>query len=83
MSIVKIILLGLTFYFLYKVVFGVVLPVYRTTKQVRKGFQDMQSRMNEYQNETQQQPGDKQASSKPDIDDLGEYIDFEEIKSEK
>jgi hypothetical protein len=58
-------------YMLYQLVFKFILPIYRTTKQVRRGFRDMQDRMNGQPNEG---PTPKQA--KP----VGDYIDFEEVK---
>lgn len=63
-------------YMLYQLVFKFILPVYRTTKQVRRGFRDMQNRMNG------QAPN--AASAKPDAPpkgrQVGDYIDFEEVK---
>lgn len=62
----------------YKLLVGVVLPIYRTTRQVRKTFQDMNAQMRSQTtppNGTAQQP--QAAESKPR---LGEYIDFEEVK---
>ena len=63
------------FYILYKFIFEFVIPIYRTTKQVRRGFQNMQDQMNGQNNhqangQTAKQPG------KP----VGDYIDFEEVK---
>ena len=63
-------------YMVYQLVFKFILPIYRTTKQVRRGFSDMQDKMNGQTNgETFSKPhtGHK---SKP----VGDYIDFEEVK---
>jgi len=62
-------------YMAYRLVFDFLLPIYRTTKQVRRGFQNMQDQMNGQNNhqangQTAKQPG------KP----VGDYIDFEEVK---
>jgi hypothetical protein len=80
--ILRIILYGFLAYLLYNIIFRFIIPVYKTTRQVKKGFRDMQSRMNEHMN-NQQQEDDQQNktrqssfSQKP-VDD---YIDFEEIK---
>ncbi|HYK54964.1 MAG TPA: hypothetical protein VEV15_00675 [Flavisolibacter sp.] len=63
---------------LYKLVFNFIIPVYRTTKQVKKGFKEMNERMRQAegfppQNTQAQKP--KAEGTKP-----GEYIDFEEVK---
>ena len=63
---------------LYKLVFNFIIPIYRTTKQVKKGFREMNERMQQAegfppQNTQAQKP--KAEQTKP-----GEYIDFEEVK---
>ncbi len=67
-------------YLLYQLIFKFVIPIYRTTQQVKRGFREMNERMNGQsngyattQNTTTQQKG-------TDIDKVGEYIDFEEVK---
>ena len=69
-------------YSLYQLIFKFIIPVYRTTRQVKKGFRDMQERMNGHM-----QQGGYAASSATVNDDpktatksTGEYIDFEEVK---
>lgn len=66
-------------YILYKVVFHFIIPIYRTTKQVKKGFREMQEKMQE---QVRQQQGfqNASASSQPQQGQVGEYIDFEEVK---
>jgi hypothetical protein len=59
-------------YMVYQLVFRFILPIYRTTKQVRRGFRDMQDRMN---GDTNGQP-----ASRPKGKPVGDYIDFEEVK---
>jgi hypothetical protein len=71
-------------YMLYNLVFKFILPVYRTTRRVKKGFREMQDRMNEQMRQQQGYGGS--TSSKPHIKPetnstaTGEYIDFEEVK---
>ena len=73
-------------YFLYQLVFKFILPVYRTTRQIKKGFREMHERMNgqgqpgnPYGNGTTNQQA--HAQSTPDKNkQVGDYIDFEEIK---
>ena len=74
---------------LYQLVFKIILPIYRTTRQVKKSFREMQERMQAqangqgynngqpYQtvNGHTQTNGTSQKETKS-----GEYIDFEELK---
>ncbi len=65
-------------YMLYKLVFNFIIPVYRTTKQVKKGFKEMNERMRQaegFPSQTTQAQKPKAEQTKP-----GEYIDFEEVK---
>jgi len=55
------------------------IPVYRTTKQVKKTFSGINERMNDLKNE-KQPPPPQQSSKNQDAEKAGEYIDFEEIK---
>jgi hypothetical protein len=69
-------------YILYRLVFHFIIPVYRTVRRVKKGFREMNERMNTGQ------PGDPvpggQQPNRPQPGEakprVGEYIDFEEIK---
>ena len=68
-------------YLLYKLVFELIIPVAKTTKQVKKQFVDMNAQMQEKMN--QQQKTDNYATTKnpgkqPAKSD--DYIDFEEVK---
>jgi hypothetical protein len=63
-------------YLLYNLIFRFIVPLYRTTKQVKRTFRDMQSRMQ--QKESPYEPvKEKPATS---VKSKGEYIDFEEVK---
>jgi Sec-independent protein translocase protein TatA len=66
-------------YFLYKLIFDFIIPLAKTTKQVKKQFSSMQQQMQEKQaqfNATQ-----KQTSTNPKpTQKKDDYIDFEEIK---
>ncbi len=70
-------------YILYKLVFDFIIPVAKTTKQVKKQFSDMSQQMQEKMN--QQQTSQQQAnysttpSSAPKAKS-DDYIDFEEVK---
>ncbi|MDX1938885.1 MAG: hypothetical protein SFU21_17320 [Flavihumibacter sp.] len=78
--ILKYIFIGLGLYILYRLVFNVVIPVYKTTRHIRGQFKNMKERMEqEMQNQgyTNQTPKPAPASGKPTP---GDYIDFEEVK---
>jgi hypothetical protein len=65
-------------YMLYKLVFNFIIPIYRTTKQVKKGFREMNERMRQAEGfPPQSTPAQK---PKPGETKPGEYIDFEEVK---
>jgi len=67
------------FYLLYKFIFEFVIPIFRTTREVKKKMNEFQQNMNKQAetNRTSSTTMDKPPVSKPKSDD---YIDFEEIK---
>jgi hypothetical protein len=81
MNFFRIVIELFTLYLLYKLVFDFIIPVARTTKQVKKQFGEMNSRMQEHMNQQQPQPqqpwqhadGNKKTGG-------SDYIEFEEIK---
>lgn len=83
-SIFEIALEVLFFYLIYRLIFGFIVPVYRSTKQVHKHMSDMQQRMEDQMRQQQQayqasaQAFQKPASPAPSGDE--EYIDYEEVK---
>ena len=71
-------------YLLYKLIFDFVLPVAKTTKQVKKQFNEMSNRMQETMNQQQAQQqktnfSKPESSSSPSTKN-DDYIEFEEIK---
>ena len=78
----KYLLIGFIFYVLYKFIFGFVLPVYRTTKQVKTQFKDMQQKMqDQFNNFTGSDNSATQTTvpNKPTAVKSKDYIDFEEV----
>jgi Sec-independent protein translocase protein TatA len=75
----RILFIALMLYLAYKVIFRLIIPIYKTTRQVKKGFQDMQQKMDE-QMRQQQNTHATNASPKNNGEPVGDYIDFEEIK---
>jgi hypothetical protein len=79
---IRYILLALVLYVVYKVVFDVIVPVFRATRHVRRQFRDMQQQHMQQQGQqapTSQAPGYQQ-TTQPKKQPSGDYIDFEEIK---
>jgi hypothetical protein len=66
-------------YLLYKLVFGFIIPVYRTTKKVKQGFREMNERMRQEAGYNEQSSRTKVESTAPNKDE-GDYIEFEEVK---
>lgn len=83
--ILRFVLFTLAFYFLYKLVFGLIVPIFRTTRTIRRQFGDMQQRMQDQVNATQngysgQRPAEPPPSKETQKSPKGDYIDFEEVK---
>jgi hypothetical protein len=78
----KYVLYAILAYILYQFIFKLVIPVYTTTKKVKKGFREMQSRMEEQMRQQQgynPEPSPAPAEPKPKTK-AGDYIEFEELK---
>jgi len=77
----KVLLYGLLIWFLYNLIFRFIIPVYKTTRQVKQKFREMHTQMQDQMNQqqdftTQAETAEKSTSKKQKED----YIDFEEIK---
>jgi Sec-independent protein translocase protein TatA len=79
-------LLGILLFVLYNFITGFVVPVVRTTSQVKRQFNAMRQQMEEAQQQYQQQaqgPETRQQTksrgTKGKYDMEGEYIPFEEV----
>jgi transcription initiation factor TFIID subunit TAF12 len=78
-------LIALFLYILYRFVTGFIIPVARTTSQVKQQFRTMKEQMEQAQQQYQQQNAQQpQQTSKPGAmgkyDIEGEYIPFEDVK---
>ncbi|PWT95898.1 MAG: hypothetical protein C5B52_16895 [Bacteroidetes bacterium] len=67
-------------YLLVRFITGFVIPVFRTSKQIRRQFNDIHDQMQE-QMRQQQQQNDPETSHTNNSSQIGEYIEFEELKS--
>ena len=67
------------FYLLYRFIFELVIPIFRTTREVKKKMNEFQQNMHKTaeNNRTSNESASKPTASKPPKED---YIDFEEIK---
>lgn len=75
----KYLLWALLAYLAYQFIFNLVIPVYKTSRRIKKGFREMHSRMQQETYHSTRPATDftaKNAAS-PNRDD---YIEFEEIK---
>jgi hypothetical protein len=78
----KYILLILAAVVLYKLIFDLIIPVYRASRDIKKRFRDinqqMHERMNQSQGFNQQASNIKNPEGRPAKGQ--DYIDFEEVK---
>ena len=67
-------------YLAYRLVFHFIIPIYKTTRQVKKQFREMHSRMQDNMSPPPpfQQPATPATENK--TQQAGDYIDFEELK---
>jgi hypothetical protein len=72
---VKYILFVILIYVLYQFIFNLVIPVYQTTRKIKKGFREMNTHMNQQQHSSPSATQGSVPKVKP-----GDYIDFEEVK---
>jgi hypothetical protein len=65
----------------YQFIFNFVIPIFKTTQQVKKGVREMNEHMNEFA-KAQRNSSSPQTKSpdKTSKEPTGDYLDFEEIK---
>lgn len=78
--IFRILFYAFLVYLLYKLIFDFIIPVYKTTRQVKKGFNEMQDRMQEHMRQQQQPQQSQRSKSESPKTNPGDYIEFEELK---
>lgn len=78
----KIIVYTFLFWLLYKLIFDFIIPVYQSTKQVRRQMGDIQEHMRRQFEQQQQQSAEpqRQQTTAAKKADKSDYLDFEEIK---
>jgi hypothetical protein len=80
MNLFRVIFDLFLFYLLYKVVFDFIIPVYNTTKKVKKQFGEMQHKMDEMNRQQQANQYSSKVKEPAPKSKSDDYIDFEEIK---
>ncbi len=77
LTMLKLILYGLLIWFLYNLVFRFIIPIYKTTRQMKQKFREMQEQMNPQQDFSAEPQNHERP---PEKVRKGDYIDFEEVK---
>lgn len=75
----KYLFYALLLYLAYVFVFRLVIPVVLTTRKIKKGFREMQARM-QAEMERQQQAAARPSQPEAKKEKAGDYIEFEEIR---
>jgi hypothetical protein len=79
----EVVLELLFIYFLYRLVFDFIIPIYRSSRKVHEHMKDMQQRMEDQIRHEQQYRRSSQAPPPPPPEVKAkedEYIDYEEVK---
>ena len=69
-----------TLYLIYKLVFDFIIPVVKTTRQVKNQFNNMHTQMKDNLNKQSSQTNFESTSNQPPKPPKEDYIEFEEIK---
>jgi hypothetical protein len=76
----RFILTTISLYLLIKLVFDIIIPVFKTTRQVRRQFQDMKQHVEQEQVKNDFMQGKPPSAPKARKADDGDYLEVEEIK---
>lgn len=79
----KYVLYAILAYIAFQFIYKLVIPVYKATRKIKKGFREMQEKMQEQQAQTTAGPGyAPNPQDKPTVK-AGDYIEFEELANGK
>jgi hypothetical protein len=79
--ILRFLFFAFLIYVLYKLVVDFAIPIYKTTRRVKKNFREMQQKMQEGQSGfSDKYPPSQNEKVQNGQPPLGDYIDFEEVK---
>ena len=70
----------LLIYILYKLIFDFIIPIYQTTKKVKKQFGEMHNKMQDQMNTFNQQQTSPSKTTMQQPVKKEDYIDYEEVK---
>ncbi|MFN5134305.1 MAG: hypothetical protein ACK5DG_03240 [Chitinophagaceae bacterium] len=73
----RILLIGLGIYLLYRFIFGFLIPVTKVAGTMKKRMNEFQDQMNQRAQEFQRQTTPQQSQASPKG---GDYIEFEEVR---
>ena len=82
MNIFRTIVELFVLYLLYKLIFDFIIPVYQTTKQVRKKVGEMQQKVDEHVKQQQSNTFTTTEKAAPPKAAREDYIEFEEVKQD-
>ena len=77
---IRVLLFAIFAYFMYRFIFDFIIPIYKTTRQVKKGFNEMNKKMQEQQQQQNGFQNNSTSNGSTKKQPSSEYIDFEEIK---
>jgi len=82
MSIFKLLFELFLLYLAYKLIFEFIIPVYRTTKQMKQKMADLHQKMESQQRQNAASPESTGPTSSKTANKTvaGDYIDYEEVK---
>ncbi len=83
MNLIKLASQIFLIYLVYKLVVNVIIPIYRSTKQIKKQFGEMKENMQNMQQgkfNGQTPPVNQTQPTSPIPEKDGDYIEFEEVK---
>jgi hypothetical protein len=80
MNILRLIGEILLIYILYKLIFDFIIPIYKTTKRVKKQVHEMNAKMQEQMNTYNKQQNSPPKTNTAETVKKEDYIDYEEIK---
>lgn len=80
MNLFRIVFELFALYLLYKLIFDFIIPITKTTKEVKKKFSEMSAQMEEKMNQQTNTPPNAQFTSSTATGKKDDYIEFEEVK---
>ena len=79
MGLIKILFQLFLIYMLYKFIFNLVIPLYKSSQVMRQKMNEMNGRMKQQEMNTRGQASQPKAPEQPKVS-KEDYIDYEEIK---